>query len=332
MNYSLSSYFKTFKATNLVVICTLAGLLFNCQDILEEDISNDLIQITNPLDGQILKGNNVTFRWQPLEGATQYAIQIYRQGLIEIDSVIESNTVNFSLESDLYQWRVRGQNFAYQTEFSFPQSFELTDTDILDGQTLQLTSPSDGFYANQTKITFLWKPLTNATHYQFELIKINSAGELTVFVAEEVLDTSLSLSFDVLQADTAYRWQVKAINNSNGSQTQYFSHQLLIDTTPPTTPILIAPGYEEVFLIDQNIDFLWNFDADTSEVQAPIFSQYQIATDEGFGEIILSQETDLTSFEFSLLNPGDYFWRVRGVDQAGNTGTYNLNGKFTISE
>ena len=308
------------------------GLTASCEDVLEEDITNDLGNVVAPLDGTVVSGNSVQFLWNTVAGADDYALQIYNQGLVVVDSVIAGPPFTIVLNSDTYQWRVKGQNFAYETSFSFPQEFAVESSTDLTNQLVSLTSPTIDFYTNVTTLIFNWEAVANATRYSFELIRITSGGEATVFLQDDLSATTLTLDSGVLGEDAEYRWEVRAINDDNATQTDGATRNFFIDTVTPNVPNLLTPGFEEEFLVDATIAFTWSFGTDTGAVMSLITSTYDVAQEESFSTILVSGTTDLTSFSESFSTAGTYYWRVRGEDQAGNVGTYNLNGKFIVNE
>ena len=333
MNCSQTFYFSIMSGIRKLLLgLTAVTLLISCDDVLEEDITNDLLTVISPLDGDTVTGNSVQFLWNSVDGADDYAIQIYNGGVVLVDSVVANPPFSINLLSDTYQWRVKGQNFAYETAFSFPQEFEVVSADDLTNELVSLSSPSDNFYTNQNSVIFSWVSVTNATRYGFELIKVSGGGEVTVFTQDDLTTTSLTLESDVIDEDSEYHWQVRAFNDDNSTQTIFSSRTFFLDTVVPNLPNLLTPVFEEIFLVDANIAFTWNFGTDPGAVNSPITSVYEVATDESFTTVVLSGDTLLTSFSTAFNTAGTYFWRIRGEDQAGNVGTYNLNGKFIVNE
>ena len=333
MNYLQTYSFSTMSSIKRLAFgLILLGTAISCDDVLEEDITNDLITVVAPLDGTVVSGNSVQFLWNSLDGADDYAVQVYNQGTVVVDSVVSGPPFTMILNSDSYQWRVKGQNFAYETPFSFPQEFEVESSDDLTNQLVSLTSPTADFYTNVNTLIFNWEPLTNATRYSFNLTRITSAGEALIYQQDDLTTTSLTLTESTLAEDAEYRWELRAINDDNATQTDTSSRIFFIDTVVPNVPNLLTPGFEEEFLVDSSIAFTWSYGTDTGTVASAITSSYEVAQDEGFSTIIISGETELTSFSEAFSNPGTYYWRVRGEDLAGNEGGYNLNGKFIVNE
>lgn len=308
----------------------IACLGYSCDDILEEDIQNNQIITLNPKEGDSIAGNTVQFLWEGLEGADSYRVQVYRESNLVTDTTVSTYPFTEVLIEGSYQWRIKGQNFAYETPYTFPVVFTVTPSDNLSNQTLILTSPSDNIYTNNTTIIFTWNPIPSAISYTFELIKVTGSGDITVFLEEEIQSTSLELDAVVIDSDAQYKWQVKAVNET--SETNFFSRGFFIDTEAPLVPSLVSPDLDEEFEVGEDISFSWTFGADPGNVVSSVSSFYEIASDQDFQTIIISDVITPTSINLTFENSGSYYWRVRGEDEAGNIGGFDQNGKFIIGE
>jgi len=97
-------------------------LLNACTDILETDISGQEVKILSPLDRATVTTPQSIFWWEPLDGATQYELQVVSPSFKSIinlhaDTVLKQNIFTMELPQGVYQWRIRAQNSAYQTKF-----------------------------------------------------------------------------------------------------------------------------------------------------------------------------------------------------------------------
>lgn len=319
------------KRTNkkIPVLIILLTACISCDDIFEKDITNNMITVISPQEGSVVEGNTVQFLWNTIEGAKDYRIQVHDDTLI-LDTLVSSPPFSYVMDSGNYQWRIRGENFAYQTAYTFPVSFKMVPTSDLTNQTLILLSPSNYLYTNNTTIVFLWEALNNAENYVFELSKATGSGTVTVYLEENITTTTLQLDGNVITEDAHYIWSVKAVNPY--SSTAFFSRNLYIDTVPPAMPVLMTPEFEEEFNAGDTIDFLWDFGTDTGNITSPITSYYEVATDTSFVNIIYNGYSEDTGISLVFNNNSVYYWRVRGEDQAGNIGTYNQTGKFIVNE
>jgi len=111
----------------LVVLCSC---FLACQDILEvDDISSSLIFLVAPTDNSTVQEGNVNFTWTEITEATGYHIQIaypdfdnasqiVLDSIVVIDSTYIGPNLTKELLSNNYQWRVKGFNSDYQTDFT----------------------------------------------------------------------------------------------------------------------------------------------------------------------------------------------------------------------
>src|SRR5690606_37318829 len=218
----------------LLMVITLVG----CEDILEEDISGDMVQLIFPLEGAEVANNVVNFQWISLRGADSYRIQIYNsgQGLV-LDAVTEGANFVYPLNSGEYQWRIKGKNFAYQTEYTFPVTFSVVETDNLTNQVILLSTPQTGIYTNTINLSYSWAALSAAESYYFS---VNNTANNSVAYEQGGLTESMITLNGQTAADGQYSWKVKAINET--SQTAFFSRNLFLDTVVPNVPQNNAPA------------------------------------------------------------------------------------------
>jgi len=318
------------KARTKILLILLALCLCNCEDILEEDISDKTVSINFPGDGQEIISNVVNFQWNEIDGADDYRIQVYENSQnIVLDSLVGSNTFSYPLAAGSYQWRVRGENFAYKTAYSFPVSFTLVETDDLTNQQVQLTSPSSSFYTNNAATTFLWSAINVAQYYNFQLVNVTN-GNSIVYQQEQITGTSLSLTASTINQDAQYQWKVLAVNTDNDTQTQYSTRTFYIDTTAPATPQNSAPVNNAQINLSQSVNFQWNISSDIGAVTSPISYVLEIATDQGFSSIIETATVSISSYQYTFSTSGTYYWRIRAFDTAGNVGAYSTASKIIL--
>lgn len=309
------------KTLNNTILIMLLFLLFSCDDILEEDITNGGVQIISPTEGTTIEGNTVQFSWRDLDGADSYSIQVINSDQVyEVDSLITDVLFNYTLDPGAYQWRVRGENFAYATAYTFPVNFLVETSDDLSNQSTVLSTPSIDFYINSTSLVFTWEKLTVATSYTFELIK-NLSGEVTVLQESDITSTSFTPDASVFDEDAEYIWKVKAMNAT--TETVYSQRSLFIDTSTPNQPALTSPTDQET--ITTTATFNWTNGTDSGNVKSTITNTIEIASDVDFNTIIHSASTENNTYQYvfsSLI--GTYYWRIKAIDAASNTSDYSI--------
>ncbi|MEO1032272.1 MAG: hypothetical protein AAFX55_12745 [Bacteroidota bacterium] len=313
---------KTIKLVCLLLII----VTYTCDDILEEDISGDSIQTITPMDGAVIVGNNVQFIWQDLDGADDYRVQVLGQNqVIVVDSLVSENQLEYTLNEGSYQWRVKGENFAYETEYTFPINFSVEISDDLTNQNVILSTPSDNLYTNNTAITFTWSAISSASSYTVEIVRSNN-GETTIYQESGVTATSLGIAASLFDIDAEYIWKVKAINDT--SETAFSERSLFIDRVVPNVPTLNTPGDNETASLTAT--FNWTNGTDTGNVQSTITNTIEIASDINFNSLLLSDDTENNTYQYTFPNTGVYYWRVKTYDLAGNQSDNSITRTLTI--
>ncbi len=118
------------RSYNLYILFILYNFLVSC-DVFEEDIKKDEVQLLAPQADDTLSKGDVLFWWSDLEGANKYHFQLVKPSfsdareflvdsvLTEIDSINqEANKLTIRLDTGSYQWRVKAENFGYETEYT----------------------------------------------------------------------------------------------------------------------------------------------------------------------------------------------------------------------
>lgn len=293
-------------------------LLFSaCEDFIEKDISGDSISILAPPNNLQTSIVTQTFWWNELEGAEEYNIQIVKGtfNFIEqfiTDTSVTSNSLTYTLQPGSFQWRIRGQNNGYFTEYTTYNLFIDSTLDLTNQQVL-LLEPLNNLISNQTDFTFKWTPLYNAEEYRFQLIDSISGSNL--------VDVTISASeYDYSLTEGSYIWQVRAINS--GSITAASKRNLFVDLTAPGTPVLLSPGYDAMLNFGANDSLIWSSGANS--VGDSLF----ISNDSTF--VVSDKYYTNLSFYILTQQPGTYFWRVKSIDGANNESSFSMYRKFYI--
>lgn len=303
--------------------------LFSCDDIFEEDIENKVLTIVSPISGTVIESNVVNFKWEALEGATKYRLQVFDDIDDKLLDTLISGKLNlvYPLEPGNYTWKARGENFAYQSEYSDINSFSVIETLDLTNQQVLLQAPLNDIYTKGTTLNCTWKSLNAATSYDFELFNITS--NQTVVQNNGLTTTSNNLTNSNIATEAKYQWKVKAKNST--SETPFFSRTFYIDRTLPNVPNLTSPVNNSSQTINQSISFNWNSGTDTGVVQSPITYTFEISNSSSFGNIIFTTKQTSGSLQRTFNSGGEYYWRIKSIDAANNESSYSTVFKFTIN-
>ena len=317
------------KAISKVLLGFLCLTFYNCEDILEEDISDDIVFTIYPTEDLIIESNVVNFQWNTLDGADDYRLQIFNTSQVKlVDTLISQTQITIPLSEGDYQWRVRGENSAYQSTYSLPVSFVVNESEDLTSQQVILSSPVSNFMTNSNNFTLSWNSLSAADYYNFQLIN-NSLGGTIVFQQNNILSNTLTINSTILSQDGNYTWKIKGVNGV--SETVFSSRDFSLDTILPNQPVNGVPANNSIQTINQNINFNWSIAADSGVIQSSISYRIEISNDVNFTTILQTSNISTNSFQQLFNSTGDYYWRVRAVDAAGNNGTFSNAFKFTIN-
>lgn len=310
-------------------LLVISFFIFSCDDILEDDITGDTIQIIYPQNNQEINSNVVTFQWNALEGADKYRLQVFRENQsVALDSLVSSSSFTHPLSPGTYQWRVRGENSAYTSSYSFAANFSVIESDNLNNQQIILVNPSNELMTNNPTVVFAWQAINAAESYTFELINV-TAGNSIIHQVSGLTATTFSIDSTIIPDDAVYQWKIKAVNSM--SETQFSNRFFSIDRVNPNQPINSSPldNFTQNSSI-ADIDFSWNIPVDTGVIQSPILYTIEFSNSINFTTILQSSNVNQSSFSQSFLTEGVYYWRIIARDGAGNIGIASTPFKFTI--
>ncbi|WP_343696893.1 hypothetical protein [Flavobacterium sp.] len=316
------------KTINKIILIALAVFAYSCEDILEEDISDDTIQIISPTKDAKIESNVVNFKWNTLKGADKYRIQVFESNqVLVLDSLTTKSSLTLPLESGSYIWRVRAENYAYESTYSFPSNFSTTIPDDLTNQQVILTSPDNDKFVNFINVTLNWEILEKATSYSAKVV--NSSTGQEVFSKTDLTDNSVTLDLPTL-ADGNYEWRIKAKNDESETK-QYSARKFNIDTTIPNQPKNTLPADNSTQTSGTTTTYTWSIASDVGNAKSPISYVIEFASDAAFTSIVQTLNSNTTSVQQSFSTAGIYYWRVRAVDGAGNIGTNSTGFKLTVN-
>lgn len=184
--------------------------------------------------------------------------------------------------------------------------------------------PCDGKHTNDNTPWLDWTDVTDATvvHYQLQV------DDNTDFSSPVVSKTWVKLSSTTLPAlpDGEYYWRVRAVDEANNMSAWSSIWSFTVDTVAPLVPTLTYPasGYNTA---DSTPWLDWTDVTDPSVVHY----QVQVDDDADFSSPEISKTwVNSSSTTLSALPDGEYHWRVRAVDEAGNEGEWSDVWSFNI--
>jgi hypothetical protein len=311
--------FKIFSSLSCAALLLLG--FTGCEDVFENDLTDQELTVITPPDGLLMQQFGVQFVWDELPDALHYDVQIVAPSFDWVERyVIDTPVVgtNFYIElppSD-YQWRIRAANDNSETEWILA-SFTVDSVASLATSELVLLSPADGIYDNELAQVFEWAPLAGADDYEFELR--DAGGTLIVNPIITEYDT-INFTLD----EAGYTWGVRGRNGTSNSL--FSTRTLSIDITTPGTPALIWPN-DLAMLSDTVINFNWSRAVNTEANPSPETDQVYFNLDTTQGSIYNYAGDAMYT---DSIGPGTWFWHARTVDEAGNVGAFTNWRTFVL--
>lgn len=131
------------KNKTLWFFIMIAFLNLGCDDIFEEDISEEIITPIFPVEDAILTSNNVTFQWSDIEKANLFRLQIaMSNNLFVRDTIIDNISFFDTLPEGNYKWRVRAENSVYKSMYSDFTPFSIAEVPNLENKSVFMISSS----------------------------------------------------------------------------------------------------------------------------------------------------------------------------------------------
>ncbi len=318
---------RTLRAVSilLVLLTTLAG----CNEIFEEDLSDDIVELVFPANNVTTVNQSVTFRWKPVAGATDYNLEVVEPSFFGVtsytyDTTLTDNEITLTLYPGQYEWRVRASNFSSSTPYSHIHRIHIDTTSDLSVQVVTLTSPNN-VASNNTSVDFMWGALAAAESYQLQIYSGSSFGGGVLLLDTNLVSNALSA---YTMDEGEYSWGVKAMN-SIPTETAYSTAYFELDASPPQTVTLDDPD-GATFATDSIFTYSWTALADTGVYQSQLTDSVYVATDSTFSSIYTKLGTTAGSISDNIPLPDTYYWRVKTFDAAGNSSSYSDHKSFEV--
>ncbi len=280
--------------------------------------------LTDPTEGQVITSFPHSFDWDS-PGSTYY-------WYIEFSRVIDFSKLTYNVGTNwdagyscspgtsdgLYYWRVRQKDYAENLgPWSSVGTFTLDST---GPSAPTLVSPTHDTYTTDITPYLDWSDPATAVGYQVQV-------DTSVSFSAPVVDTTPTNSYYTTPtlAENTYFWRVRSKDSVDNWGSWSTTWSFTIDTTAPSVPTLASP--ENNFETSDNTPYLdWLEVADTYEYQV------QVDTSDSFPSPIINVGGTVDTYYqiSSSLSDDVYFWRVRGVDLAGNVGEWSTVRSFII--
>lgn len=337
--YMQKYYFNIILRCSLLI--TVVLLQSSCKDVFEEKLDGKIVTTILPTGNDTLYSNQVDFKWEEMEGADAYRLQIVSASfsdlqIFHLDSSIQGASFQVILNPGHYEYRIRGENSAYESDYSKPLAIYIDSVNDLTSQLVQLQSPIDGMYTNQMAInSFSWQGIFSATYYSFQIRNGSDFNSGTVIHEEPNiygLNYFFNQSTGLFLDEGNYSWGIKALNQTSSSD--YVSRKMYIDTTTPNSPNLIFPA-NNYPSTSNTISLKWDKGGvDPGVVNSPLTTTIEVSYNDslfGSSNTTIVSNNMIDSLNYVFTNSGNYWWRAYLEDAAGNSSLYySLERKIII--
>jgi hypothetical protein len=101
-----------------------------CKEVFERTLDKDTVVLAAPGNNVSSMSASQTFFWEPVDSGVNYELQIVSPRFDSIvrlaaDTFIQRNILTLTLDTAIYQWRVRAFNSSSTTPFSTPWTFTI---------------------------------------------------------------------------------------------------------------------------------------------------------------------------------------------------------------
>ncbi len=263
----------------------------------------------------------LTFDWTDVSGQVATA---YYEMEIDVSMNFTSPTKYNTTASQItisnitegwYYWRVRAIDVANNT--GMWSDIWCFGVDITPPEAPQLVYPDNNTLLNDTTINFVWNAVSDLSgiqNYTFEI------ADNPIFVNSTVVktrNTTVALSLP----SGKYYWRVKAQDNAGNTGNWSDVWTVNVDVNAPAAPILLYPS-DNSWIGNSRPTFQWENSSD--DFSGVAYYEIEVDSDPNFASPVIKDTTTANNYTPSLnLSDGTYYWRVRAVDVANNTGSWS---------
>ena len=290
--------------------------------------------LSSVISGTTIDTLTPTFVWTISDLASQYTLQISTDvSFNSTASIIGITTTSYTISGGLvngqgYWWRViaiSNDTPITTTAANAPYRFYVD----VGPRDFTLTTPVTGTIFTVVTPTFTWSNSERATAYTVQ-VAIDSAFTVLVYENVSILTNSFNLPSGILATGQSYWWRVFATNEFTTDATRVMAYN-----APSVFSVNVTPG---TFSLSMPISgtVLGSLTPTLQWGPSNLATTYylQIDDDSAFTEPYRYENRGITSTSFTVpqnaLTMGTvYWWRVRGVNDYGQTLASNAPYAFT---
>jgi hypothetical protein len=263
------------------------------------------------------------FTWQKPDQPVTFELASDRGfGTIVSRQVTPGAGTVLNLGDGTYFWRLSVRDQRGQMEFSEMRRFT-----VIRNAPASLLSPAPGttfdFTTEPPLVNFAWTKSEYAQNYRLEV----AADPGFQNMVDQTTTTSTSISRRLKAG--AYFFRVSTISEQAGTVPSAASSFTVVKkekTSPPTPLRPTGDRIGRMLLEKEGLAFSW---AGSRDIQS---ARIEVSPSANFSNIVYSgsSETNFITVK-QALNEGQYFWRVRGTDRAGNATDYSAVASFNVA-
>lgn len=271
-----------------------------------------------PSNGANDVGDTVVVRWNYANHASSYSLLVatdaaFNNKIVNVTGIIDTSYIVTGMKGETtYYWKVNSSNVngqsAYSDVFSFTTAFPAAPA---------LISPADLSTNQALDVNLQWASRNDAINYELQVYE--GLSIIASALLKDTIVTTNNFQLTNLQPNTIYQWRVK-VKNSFGTSAWSNFYKFKTLSILPDVPSLISPltGNKSV---PDSVVLIWN-----KAAYAKYYS-LQLALDNNFTNVFLNQNNiyDTTFTAKGLSGETTYYWRVRSVNNSGNSNYSSVN-------
>ncbi len=295
-----------------------------------EDFTIDTTAPAVPADlAQEVADDSALLNWSDaidnLSGMKEYIVE-YADNDQFIDATSEVVAVSELSLSDLqdlttYFWHVKAvDNNGNESAWSAPENFSI---DIPDTEAPQVPSGLTDDVDEDSAVLDWNDSSDNKSGIKEYVVEYADNDTFAGATARNVQDSEITLNG--LLDLTTYYWRVKAVDTDNNTSTWSSTESFRVDISdnqPPTVPTGLTCAVNS-----NDVSLNWSECADNKSGVKEYMVEYSI--DGGFVSV-LSVVSPTSDIELTDLSDGTYYWRVKSVDECGNSSVWSAEDTFYI--
>lgn len=263
----------------------------------------------------------VTFEWEPLEGAISYQIEVsktpkFSKEVLKQD--LEHPTLTTDLQFGQYYYRVRALDKDKKYgHWSDPEKILIAPypPELKDPK----ASFSTSYYEILPKISFSWKPLDGNPEYEIFIYKTTGKKALEIKVKGTEFSTQ-----DLPEGE--YMWKVRSIYDQTIESPYCEPRGFVVEKKTLETPKNISPEKDGTVSAFRQVDFQWSKD------KAAKFTDLSLKIPENQPKPPEQKNVETETASIEYLEPGDFEWSVTTKEGKETPGIKSEVTKFKVRD